>query len=179
MTTRMGNGRWRLTPASDAYDTHKKFWADSGDDIDLPVDPYEIASAMGIPVIRTRLGINESGFLLCDGPKAAIYVNDTFHPNRNRFTVAHELGHYVKARETGTLPAGNARLHKKRDELASTGTDTEEIYANRFAAALLMPAKEVKKLHSRGLTTVELANRFRVSEHAMTLRLKNLGVGSG
>ena len=172
--TRKEDGRWILTPATDAYDTHKKFWADSGGDIDVPVDPYEIASAMGIPVVRTRLGSNESGFLLCDGPSAAIYVNDTFPPNRNRFTVAHELGHYVKARETHSPPKGDARQHKKRDELAAAGTNVEEIYANRFAAALLMPRKEVMKLLKLGLSTSELASRFRVSEAAMENRLKNL-----
>lgn len=176
MTTQLPSGEWKLTPASDAYETHAKFWADSGGDIDLPIDPYAIASSMGIPVIRTRLGKNESGFLLCDGPNAAIYVNDAHFSNRNRFTVAHELGHYVKARETSSLPSGNARLHKNRDELASAGTDVEEIYANRFAAALLMPADAVRDLHARGLTLGQLASRFRVSDESMAFRLKNLGV---
>lgn len=166
-------GRRAKTPAGDAYTVHDQFWADSGGDIDLPVDPYEIAQSMGIRVYRAVLGPNHSGYLSVDGGSAAIYVNETQSRNRNRFTVAHELGHYVDLKNSGRLHETNTR---DRDERAAQGTDSEEIYANRFAAALLMPKDEVTSLHARGLSTARLASRFRVSEAAMQNRLSNLGL---
>ncbi len=64
----------------------------------------------------------------------------------------------------------------ERAELASTGQDPEERYANRFAAALLMPEELVRQEHRRGLGRVGLALRFGVSEEAMGYRLLTLGL---
>jgi Zn-dependent peptidase ImmA (M78 family) len=108
------------------------------------------------------------------GRDAAIYLNDKDHPNRQRFTCAHELGHYVNHTNNGVL---DYEFVDYRDQLAAEGTDPEEVYANRFAAALLMPAGEVRTLKRGGYDLVQLAYRFRVSEEAMTIRLASLDLG--
>lgn len=163
----------KRTPAADAYETHRKFWADSGGDIALPVDPYALALSMGIDVYRAVLGPSRSGYLIVGDGRAAIYVNEASAPNRNRFTVAHEIGHYVDLQNRDKLVEGGTY---DRDHLAAQGIDPEEIYANRFAAALLMPREEVEALHKSGLNVLQLASRFRVSKPAMENRLSNLGL---
>jgi len=160
------------TPVKDAYATHDKFWADTGGDLTVPVDPYRIAEAMGIRVYTANLGPQRSGYLDAEaagGP--VIYVNEFHSPKRNRFTCAHELGHFVDATNRSLPPRAF-----DRDERASKGTDSDEIYANRFAAALLMPKVAVERLVKDKLSTEDLARRFNVSTSAMELRLRNLGL---
>ena len=162
------------TPVADAYATHGKYWADTGGDLTVPVDPYRIAEAMGLRVYTATLGPKQSGYLdteAAGGP--VIYVNEAHSPTRNRFTCAHELGHFVDASNRSIPPRAF-----DRDERASKGTNDDEIYANRFAAALLMPKIAIEKLITEGLTSGELARRFNVSMGAMELRLRNLGLPS-
>ncbi|MEC5168553.1 Zn-dependent peptidase ImmA (M78 family) [Glaciihabitans sp. GrIS 2.15] len=160
------------TPVADAYTTHEKYWADTGGDLTVPVDPYRIAESMGVRVYTATLGPQRSGYLDIEamgGP--VIYVNEAHSPSRNRFTCAHELGHFVDATNRSLPPRAF-----DRDERASRGTDSDEIYANRFAAALLMPKIAIQRLVADGLNAEELARRFNVSLSAMELRLRNLGL---
>jgi Zn-dependent peptidase ImmA (M78 family) len=73
-------------------------------------------------------------------------------------------------------------FYRSRSSLSSEGVDPKEIEANQFAASLLMPAdfvkREVKALQAMPLLdqhVAQLAKRFGVSEHAMTIRLTRLG----
>ncbi|RII91603.1 ImmA/IrrE family metallo-endopeptidase [Clavibacter californiensis] len=160
------------TPAQDAYSTHKKFWADTGDDLDIPIDPFVIATSMGIKVYDAILGPGRSGYLDLDpSGQPVMFLNESHSLTRKRFTCAHEIGHYVDATNRGAK-AGTF----DRDERASTGTDPDEVYANRFAAALLMPKPALVKQRALGMSASELSNRFRVSREAMEWRLTNLGL---
>ena len=167
-----GNTMQQRTPAKDAYNTHKKFWADTGDDLDIPIDPFAIATSMGIRVYDAILGPGRSGYLDLDPTgRPVMFLNEAHSAARKRFTCAHEIGHYVDATNRGSQ-AGTW----DRDERASRGTDPDEVYANRFAAALLMPKVALEKQIERGMTVSELATRFRVSREAMDWRLTNLGL---
>jgi Zn-dependent peptidase ImmA (M78 family) len=84
--------------------------------------------------------------------------------------VAHEIGHYVK-RSAGPE---DYEYVDRRDTLSSRGSDPDEVYANAFAANLLMPKDEVERFKSR--TPLELAHYFGVSPEAMSYRLANLGI---
>ncbi len=99
--------------------------------------------------------------------------------NRKRFTVAHELGHYMlhahligeglddnKAYRSEASGNFHNRAIKKQHE-------TE---ANRFAAQILMPKKMIEKRAKSGKTVQELAECFKVSAAAMEIRLKTLGI---
>jgi Zn-dependent peptidase ImmA (M78 family) len=116
------------------------------------------------------------------GEDAEIYVQAADSENRQRFTCAHELGHYVKR----TAEEGEREWEyvEKRDLLSSEGTNAEERYANSFAAALLMPRDLVEErckeldLDPEGLATAAaLAVEFGVSAEAMQYRIKNLRLG--
>ncbi|EPZ6667431.1 ImmA/IrrE family metallo-endopeptidase, partial [Escherichia coli] len=61
-----------------------------------------------------------------------------------------------------------------RGEESKCGTDPDEIFANQFAAELLMPADEVKKLHAQGNPSYVIAHHFGVSDDAINYRLINL-----
>ena len=138
---------------------------------ELPVDPARIAGSLGIEVVEANLDADVSGAIQREaGGQAVIFVSATDHPNRQRFTCAHEIGHFVKRSDDAEVFG----YIDYRDEAASMGVDADERYANAFAAALLMPQREVERLHELGLNEEELANRFGVSRAAIVNRLKNL-----
>ena len=129
----------------------------------LPVDPIVIANKLGIKVFKAGLADGVSGLLVKRvGRDPEIYVNVKDSDNRQRFTVAHELGHYVKRSSSGDE---TWEYVDPRGSLASKGSDPDEIYANQFAASLLMPRSMVEQL--RQTHTTSLAYKFGVSEDAM------------
>lgn len=159
-----------------AHEVLTTYWGEPGRSI-VPVDPVKIARAIGINVYESRMDPDVSGYIIKRGEEYApdIFFNSEHAAVRQRFTTAHELGHYFKRRELG--PPHSERYFLKRAQLASCGTDAEEIYANQFAAALLMPEEEIKLLHILGFTDLEMANECRVSLESLALRKRRLGIG--
>jgi Zn-dependent peptidase ImmA (M78 family) len=161
---------------SDARQVLDTFWAPENKEgpISLPVDPFAIAQKFGIKAYAASLDDGVSGMLVKRaGEDPEIYVHASDSPNRRRFTCAHELGHYYKRSATGDT---EWEYVERRDLLTSQGNDPEEIYANQFAASLLMPKEEVERRKQEGAGTAILAAEFGVSEDAMHYRLVNLGL---
>jgi len=142
----------------------------------LPIDPVKVARNLGVNVYQAPMENKTSGMIARAqaGGDVDVILNSQHAPVRQRFTCAHELGHYVDVIHDD--PAGQRVFFRKRDALAACGTDRDEIYANQFAANLLMPASEVRALHRRGHNTVSLSQIFAVSTQAMSNRLVNLGL---
>lgn len=139
----------------------------------IPVEPVTIAHALGLQVLEAQLDPNTLGALVKEpGKDPTILLNQNDGQNRRRFTCAHELGHYVRRSEESDE---YARIDL-RNSVSTTGEDQEEIYANEFAACLLMPEDEVRTLSELGMDDLEMALRFKVSRQAMQFRLKNLGL---
>jgi Zn-dependent peptidase ImmA (M78 family) len=152
--------------AKDAESVRASAWGD-----DFPVDPVRIARRLGIEVLDAQFAPNVSGALVKrPGQDPVILVNAADSPNRKRFTCAHEIGHFVRRSDS---PDAYERVDL-RGPLASAGQDPEEIYANAFAACLLMPEAEVRRLVKSGKSELELAQYFDVSREAMQYRLQNL-----
>jgi Zn-dependent peptidase ImmA (M78 family) len=172
-----------MNPESDARQILGTVWAPNAPDasIPLPVNPFAIAQRLGIKAFTAGLDEGISGILVKRaGQDAEIYVHASDSPNRQRFTCAHELGHYVKRSAAGDE---TWEYVEHRNLLTAQGTDTEEIYANQFAASLLMPEEAVRQLYAklteeRGATppAAALAFEFGVSADAMQYRLANLGL---
>jgi Zn-dependent peptidase ImmA (M78 family) len=139
----------------------------------VPVDPIQIAQQLGIKVFTVGLEQGVAGmFVKRSGQDPEIYINGHDSTNRRRFTAAHELGHYVKHIAAGEEDWEHVDY---RDALTSRGTDPEEIFANQFAASLLMPKEEIVRLKDEaGLGPASLAYEFGVSADAMNFRLVNL-----
>ena len=163
-------------PESDARQILQTVWRPNGEGnpILLPVDPFVIAQKLGIKAYAAGLDEGISGMLVKRaGEDPEIYVHASDSPNRRRFTCAHELGHYYKRSATGDT---EWEYVEHRDLLTSAGNDPEEIYANKFAASLLMPREEVERCCEEGQGVPTLAYKFGVSEDAMRFRLVNLGL---
>jgi Zn-dependent peptidase ImmA (M78 family) len=142
--------------------------------VDVPVDPVAIARELGLEVFEVDLGDPDlSGMLLKERTAALprIYLNEGQHPNRQRFTCAHEIGHYVKHTVDGDNDA--FEYVDRRSHLSSKGTDPDERWANAFAAALLMPAEYVIS-NFEHLGQTGMARRLGVSLEAMGHRINNL-----
>lgn len=159
-----------INPKESAKKLLESTWIGRG----MPVDPVFIATELGVDVLEAELPEDIWGALIKDEDKDPIIVlsvNDS--KNRKRFTCAHELGHYAYRLATD----GNKYEYiDLRGNHSSTGNDPEEIFANQFAASLLMPETEVKKLVYQQLPKFLMAQHFGVSDDAIRFRLKNLGL---
>jgi Zn-dependent peptidase ImmA (M78 family) len=148
-----------------------------------PVDVELVARALGVEVRYQSLDEGTSGFMIRPSQgKPTIGVNSDHHPNRQKFTIAHEIGHFVLHASVPTVLVDESIVHF-RDDKSSTATDPREREANAFAAQLLMPESAVRQeLNGRPIDAFDenavrgLAVRFGVSTQAITLRLKNLNL---
>ena len=146
-----------------------------------PVDVEVVARRMGIIVRKTPTNEDLSGFLVKQNGVAVIGVNALHHVNRQRFTIAHEIGHFL-LHDFDELHVDKS-IVRLRDGKSSKGEIDAEIEANCFAAELLMPQKFIEKaltftpvndlLDDAGM--LKLAKRFQVSVQAMSNRLRTLG----
>jgi len=142
--------------------------------LDLPIDPIALAEQLGIRVgYSSTLGEGVSGVIVKNenDEHPRIYLNSRDAPVRQRFTAAHEIGHHFSRTYEDGSKYG---FVDSRDDLASSGKDPNERWANQFAAELLMPAFAVRKFFGDGLSESRLAREFGVSEQAMHYRLVNL-----
>lgn len=136
---------------------------------EAPVKVGSLANALGIQVLISELPDGVSGKLYKDPENKGswiIKVNRHEHKNRQRFTIAHEIAHFV--------------LH--RDEIGDGLTDDtfyrsglserREWEANKLAADILMPWPLIRaEMALEKKTPTELAQKFGVSEAAMHIRL--------
>jgi len=151
----------------------------------VPVPIEDIAAAEGAVIARHHFSGNESGFALRRGKKKIIGVNTSTSPRRQRFTIGHELGH-LKLHAEKELIVDHSVYVYMRDDRSSLGSDQEEIQANAFAAAILMPQTLVVEELQRILTKKDFSSRdeliarmarvFDVSSEAMGFRLINLNI---
>jgi Zn-dependent peptidase ImmA (M78 family) len=159
-------------PKRDAEEVLRTYWAKEDGNIPVPVDPIAIAHKLGFKVYTSALESDVAGMLVMNpGQDPEIYLNESDSYNRQRFTCAHEIGHWAQHVAEGVE---SGRFVDHRGALAAEGTNPEEIYANQFAATLVMPEHKVRQLADRGYGPVALADRLRVSADAASFRLKNL-----
>jgi hypothetical protein len=143
-----------------------------------PVDPGAIARYLGLVVSFMPLGPEVAGQLmrvprLGRRPGWHILINSADHPNRQRFTLAHEVAHYVLHRDL--IESGVVDDTMYRSALGS-GYETQ---ANRLAADILMPVGLVAKWRQRIPDAKDLARAFQVSPAAMDIRLKGIDRAAG
>lgn len=133
----------------------------------LPINVDKVAEFVGLKVEPFSFPDEVSGLLKAE--LGIVGVNSNHHPNRQRFTIAHEIGHYVLGHE----------IIKDKDLIDDTNTDsssTNEQEANFFASALLMPASLIKENVKENIDIPKIASLFKVSEQAITIRILGLGL---
>lgn len=118
---------------------------------------------------------SDSGSLLVHkAGRFEIFLSANTSHMRDRFTVAHELGHYILhflyPRQTGLREITQLRATRY-------GSDRAEWEANWFAAAFLMPkeAFEAEYWACHG-NIITLSSKFMVSTHAIEVRSKVLNL---
>lgn len=153
---------------------------DNAHALNPPVPLEKVADMLGAKIVYSKFNGEISGLLARRGDEIVIGVEKTHPPARQRFTIAHEIGHLVM-HDLGDLHVDKEFLVRLRSPISSEAVDVDEIEANAFAAALLMPESilrnDVKQLSvdfedQRQVKT--LADRYGVSAQAMTFRLLNL-----
>lgn len=137
-----------------------------------PVEVRDVANRLGLAVYQMPLASGVSGVLLREPsyktPSGfAILVNGAEPYVRQRFTAAHEIGHYVLHRDQiGNRVEDNYLLR------AEGMSDAIEVEANKFAADMLMPWPLLNAHIQAGHSSVSsLAAIFQVSEIAMAIRI--------
>ncbi|MBX3246514.1 MAG: ImmA/IrrE family metallo-endopeptidase [Myxococcales bacterium] len=140
----------------------------------LPIDPFEIARELAIEVqAKPATASGVSGMLARHGDVFGIlYATHIASEGYRRFSVAHELGHYLlPGHMDHVLPNGQG-IHESRAGFVSP--DPFEMEADHFAAGLLMPARLVSKALTRmgdGLGAVEqLSDLCKTSLTASAIR---------
>lgn len=146
----------------------------------VPVPIERIIKARNIVLQYAPLEEDLSGMAYIKDGVGIIGVNALHHPNRQRFSAAHELAHHELHAEViqKAVHVDKGFRVLLRDDVSSQGIDPLEIDANAFAAELLMPREFLKSALDAGGLDLEddagievLARKFRVSASAMRYRL--------
>lgn len=169
----MSQPRWRPDEAANQV---LEGFRDLFGGLPYPIDPVHIARDLGINTYSVKLDNSLSGLIAKSSKDEApeIFLNSEHAPVRQRFTCAHELGHYFH-NLTKSGPRMESYVHR-RDARSACGTHHEEIYANQFAASLLMPEELVKDLLAEYRSPVRVAKELQVSLDALNHRMKNLNI---
>lgn len=141
-----------------------------------PVNVYKAVTYFGIRVRMTSLNSISGAFIPGDDDwPPGVLINSDQPADRQRYSAAHELGHYVLRHAR----RGDAEI------VSPLGRrfNSREVEADSFAAEFLMPAGmilvELKQLtnHEKLEEAIyRLADRFLVSYQAMVYRLAHLGI---
>ena len=171
----------KSTPSSEAVDLLKRLNINR-----VPVPVERVAKAQGALVRYEPLDEELSGLIYIKQDVPIIGVNALHHPNRQRFTIAHEIGHLILHRK---YISNNIHVDKefkidlglRRDTQSTLGIDSIEIEANEFAASLLMPGFLLEQFMGDQRFDIDnegpiedLAKKLRVSRHALQFRIRHL-----
>jgi Zn-dependent peptidase ImmA (M78 family) len=152
------------------------------------VDIEKIAEDLGIQIIQGEFtdegNRNISGLIKISGKDGSpvIALKSTESETRKRFTIAHEIGHYVLHRDELLHVDSNLESFAFRDARSSMAVSMKEIQANQFAAELLMPTQEIQSLVKESVdkeieaTKIiqDIAETYQVSELAATIKISTL-----
>jgi len=145
-----------------------------------PVPIERIIKSRKIVLQYAPLDEDLSGMAYIKDGVGIIGVNALHHPNRQRFSAAHELAHHIlhasEISQAVHVDKGIRILF--RDDVSALGTEPMEIDANAFASELLIPGDLLGAALEGGGVDLEdeaaieaLARRFKVSSAAMRFRL--------
>lgn len=161
------------------YDEFPKVFSDSGVNLNLAAEA--LGSHFNKPIFKknanfSKIGKGISGFTKVEEDGAYIFVNSAEPPARQRFTVAHELGHIygedIKLDEIGEL---NIVYRSDLESFYDAPIKVKnEQRANAFASEILMPEHQVLKYLQAGMNVEEMAVIFGVSPQAMKIRIASV-----
>lgn len=143
----------------------------------IPVNVYQIAENIGFNIVENQNEYNNA--ILNLNNKTIIINNNESHINnlseqklQNKFTIAHQLGHYVL---NHTKTKQNDLIFIDDDDVfnGKKNYDYREVEANMFAARLLIPTDALREvmINVKNVTIKDIAYFFQVKESHVTYRL--------
>ena len=143
---------------------------------DQPVPVDSLASDLLGLHIEMRDDLEVSGLLVPQTMRVYVNAREARESDgRRRFTIAHEIGHWVCQCDEGRVPPPEPIMCRDAD-MADAVNKEYEREANNFAASLLMPEPAVREAAANGMTIDQAAEHFVVSDVAMRWRYFNLGI---
>lgn len=131
-----------------------------------PVNVYAIAQKLGVNVVKRSVGFAGQVEPFENPPRITVNADDAI--TRQRFTVAHEIGHLM-------LHDPQKSEKYMRDSTFARRGDRIEEEANEFAASLLIPLWMLEPIAAYSSPAPrELANFFQVSQNALVLQLRKI-----
>jgi Zn-dependent peptidase ImmA (M78 family) len=146
----------------------------------FPTINKKVLNSIGLDVFSTEFtDENIEGALRIEkGRKPAVFLKKGSNLLQGRllFTMAHELGHYmdIKYNYPNKLDQ-DAIITDYRRNINDVESYDKELFANQFAGCVLMPANIIADMVTNGLSKAQMLTIMSVSEHALNVRLKNLG----
>jgi Zn-dependent peptidase ImmA (M78 family) len=138
-----------------------------------PVDLRLIASACGLQYQEVDYFPDEvDALIICSDEVKVAVVNRRQSEARRRFSLAHEIGHYILHRN-GTDWQQPPTIDVPPDSAADAVTSLAEHEANLFAGELLVPVEYLKKLFRPGMTAADVATIFGVSESVAAIAVSS------
>lgn len=136
----------------------------------VPVHVVPIAEKFGIKVFKNRDFPDDLSGLIkkVESGKYEIHVNGNHRITRQRFTMAHELAHFLLHKNE--IGDGVTDDYLYRSNLSSR----IEREANELAAQILMPKHLLLAEPYKSMTIAEQADKFWVSTVSMDIRLGKL-----
>lgn len=148
-----------------------------GDNIQLPINVWEIAEKLGIVAMSGEIDDENVSAVLyrkdASKPFRAVINSDESHIRR-RLILAHVIGHYIQLYQN--LPNKTAGIVDYRDSFSSMQMTPREVEANHFALSLLMPKQQLLEKWSYGELYEDIADDFNILRGVLGTRLKMLGL---
>ena len=156
----------------------------------VPVNIEEQIRNEGIILDKSYLGFEDNicGEIKKEGDKFVINISGVDHYYRKRFTMAHELGHFILHKDLIGNGVDDNKEYKKLNRTNNKITNAQEAEANDYAAKVLMPEEAIIALAklTKIIKSVKdeididilwldyLSKKFQVSKEAFTIRLAKL-----
>ena len=137
-----------------------------------PVELDSILEHLGIKKLPYKFPKHVSAVLMKMNAVTVIGVNQEHPPARQRFSIAHEIGHFMLGHHTETI-VDSEEISEGRFDI--TGENKlQEQEANCFASELLMPIESLKQEFAKLKNAKTLSELYNVSEQALWIRLMHL-----
>lgn len=181
-----------MTPISETIEGKARNLLEKAGALTQPVDLDRVLDKLGLELRVNPMDEEYSGFLVVD--KRIIAVNELHPEVRQRFTIAHEIGHYDLHRsdqdaadvfiDRTTNFDNEHEVYFRRHQLIAADYRMEA-EANAYAAGLLMPRELLERYLEQHSGKIDfsksegirvLAEKFGVSRIAMGYRLRNLNL---
>lgn len=135
-----------------------------------PLDIEALIKKYQIKILKEDMDYDISGYIEKRGKNWMIGINKYHSKKRQRFTMAHELGHYVLHRNNIGIKHEDMVLFRNNE------VNPMEVEANNFASELLIPREEFKKHIADGVTKIsDLSEKFDVSISAIRYKAYKMG----